>query len=112
MSWRTVLLGRRLANEEDAGRRVGTSLGLSTFGLAALASAAYGPEATLTILMPVGASGLHLLVPLTAAVVALLLIVYFSYHQTIAAYPTGGGSYVLARQNLGARGGVLAAAAL
>lgn len=107
-----VLFGRPLASEEDQGQRITSAQGIPTFGLDALSSAAYGPEAALTILLPLGLAGVHYIVPLTAAIVALLAIVYFSYRQTIAAYPTGGGSYTVAKENLGRRAGLLAAAAL
>src|SRR5208283_1198421 len=86
--------------------------GIPTFGLDALSSAAYGPEAALTILLPLGLLGVRYIVPLTFAVIALLVIVFFSYRQTIAAYPNGGGSYTVARENLGAGAGLLAGAAL
>ena len=85
---------------------------MPTFGLDALSSAAYGPEAALTVLLPLGAAGLTFILPITVAIVILLGIVYFSYRQTIAAYPNGGGSYTVARENLGANAGLLAAAAL
>ena len=107
-----LLFGRPLASSEDQGERITPSQGVPTFGLDALSSAAYGPEAALTILLPLGLAGVHYVAPLTAAVVALLLIVYFSYRQTIAAYPSGGGSYTVAKENLGSRAGLLAAAAL
>jgi amino acid transporter len=83
-----------------------------TFGLDALSSAAYGSEAALTVLLPLGAAGLTFIFPLTVAIVILLGIVYVSYRQTIAAYPNGGGSYTVARDNLGANAGLVAAAAL
>jgi len=57
-------------------------------------------------------SGFQYIVPISAAIITLLVIVYFSYLQTIAAYPSGGGSYTVARANLGAGPGLLAAAAL
>jgi amino acid transporter len=82
------------------------------FGLDLLSSAAYGPEAALTVLLVLGATGIHYIVPLTGAIAALLAIVHFSYRQTIAAYPQGGGSYTVARENLGERAGLLAGAAL
>jgi len=66
----------------------------------------------LTILLPLGLLGVRYIVPLTAAIIGLLVIVFFSYRQTIAAYPMGGGSYTVARENLGSRAGVLAGAAL
>jgi len=107
-----VLFGRPLASSEDEGQRITPTQGIPTFGLDALSSAAYGPEAALTILLPLGLLGVRYIVPLTAAIIGLLVIVYFSYRQTIAAYPMGGGSYTVARENLGSRAGVLAGAAL
>jgi amino acid transporter len=77
-----------------------------------LSSAAYGPEAALTLLIPLGAVGIAYIVPISASIIILLAIVYFSYRQTIQAYPGGGGSYTVARQNLGVSAGLLAAAAL
>jgi len=91
---------------------VGPVGGVAIFGLDALSSAAYGPEAVLTILIPLGTVGLGYIVPISASIIVLLTIVYFSYRQTIAAYPAGGGSYTVANQNLGAKAGLLAAAAL
>ena len=107
-----VLFGRPLASSEDEGQRISPQQGIPTFGLDALSSAAYGPEAALTILLPLGLLGVRYIVPLTAAIIGLLVIVYFSYRQTIAAYPMGGGSYTVARENLGSGAGVLAGAAL
>ncbi len=107
-----VLFGRPLASSEDEGERITPTQGIPTFGLDALSSAAYGPEAALTILLPLGLLGVRYIVPLTAAIIGLLIIVYFSYRQTIAAYPNGGGSYTVARENLGSGAGLLAGAAL
>jgi len=107
-----LILGRPLANREEFQERVGPARAIPIFGLDALSSASYGPEAALTVLMPLGAAGLNLILPITAAIIVLLVIVYFSYRQTIAAYPTGGGSYIVARENLGPNAGLLAAAAL
>ena len=107
-----ILFGRPLASSEDEGQRITPAQGIPTFGLDALSSAAYGPEAALTILLPLGLAGVRYVVPLTAGIVVLLTIVYFSYRQTIAAYPSGGGSYTVAKENLGHRAGLLAAAAL
>jgi amino acid transporter len=106
------LFGRPLASSEDEGERITPTQGIPTFGLDALSSAAYGPEAALTILLPLGLLGVQYIVPLTFAVIGLLVIVYFSYRQTIAAYPNGGGSYTVAKENLGNRAGLLAGAAL
>src|SRR5690242_21860830 len=92
----TVLFGRPLASDEDSEQRVGAAVAIPIFGLDALGSAAYGPEAALTILLPLGVAGISYVVPITATIIALLAIVYFSYRQTIEAYPTGGGSYTVA----------------
>src|SRR5581483_10749553 len=86
--------------------------GIPIFGLDALSSAAYGPEAALTVLIPLGIVGLGYIVPISALIIVLLCIVFFSYLQTISAYPTGGGSYTVASENLGEFHGLLAAAAL
>ncbi len=112
MSLIDTILGRWLASNEAGEQRIGTSAGVPTFGLDALSSAAYGPEAAMTVLLPLGAAGLTFIFPITLAIVILLGVVYFSYRQTIAAYPNGGGSYTVARENLGANAGLLAAAAL
>ncbi len=112
MSLIDTILGRPLASREAGEQRIGIARGVATFGLDALSSAAYGPEAALTVLLPLGAAGLTFILPITTAIVILLGIVYFSYRQTIAAYPNGGGSYTVARENLGANAGLLAAAAL
>jgi amino acid transporter len=112
MSLIDTILGRRLASNEAGEQRIGTAAGVPTFGLDALSSAAYGPEAALTVLLPLGAAGLTLILPITVAIVILLGIVYVSYRQTIAAYPNGGGSYTVARENLGTNASLLAAAAL
>jgi amino acid transporter len=63
-------------------------------------------------LIPLGVAGLVNIVPISALIIALLLVVYFSYRQTITAYPHGGGSYTVAKENLGTTAGLLAAAAL
>ncbi len=112
MSLIDTIFGRPLASNEAGEQRIGPAAGVPTFGLDALSSAAYGPEAALTVLLSLGAAGLTLILPITIAIVILLGIVYVSYLQTIAAYPNGGGSYTVARENLGANASLLAAAAL
>lgn len=107
-----ILFGRPLSSEEDTAERIGPVAGVPVFGLDALSSAAYGPEAALTILVPLGLIGLTYIVPISLIIIVLLSIVCFSYRQTIAAYPTGGGSYTVATQNIGGRAGLLAGAAL
>jgi len=112
MSFLDLLIGKPLATAEEGGERIGPAAGIPIFGLDALSSAAYGPEAALTLLIPLGALGVAYLVPMSGAIILLLTIVYFSYRQTIEAYPGGGGSYTVARENIGAGAGLLAAAAL
>jgi amino acid transporter len=107
-----LLFGRPLATSEERAEHIGPVAGIPVFGLDALSSAAYGPEAALTLLIPLGLMGVRYIVPVSAAIVALLIIVYFSYRQTIDAYPRGGGSYTVASENLGEGAGLLAAAAL
>ena len=107
-----MLFGRPLATSEERAEHIGPIAGIPIFGLDALSSAAYGPEAALTLLIPLGLMGVHYIVPISAAIVTLLAIVYMSYRQTIEAYPHGGGSYTVASQNLGPGAGLLAAAAL
>jgi amino acid transporter len=107
-----LLFGRPLATSEERAEHIGPIAGIPIFGLDALSSAAYGPEAALTLLIPLGLIGVHYIVPVSVAIVVLLGIVYFSYRQTIEAYPQGGGSYTVASQNLGEGAGLLAAAAL
>jgi len=107
-----LLFGRPLATTEERAEQVGSVTGVPIFGLDALSSAAYGPEAALTLLIPLGAAGVAYILPISASIIVLLGIVYFSYRQTIAAYPNGGGSYTVATENLGVHAGLLAASAL
>ena len=106
------LLGRTLATNEEGDQRIGPLTGVAVLGLDALSSAAYGPEAALTVLLGLGTLGLVYIGPITLLIVVLLFVVYLSYRQTITAYPGGGGSYTVARENLGVRAGLLGAAAL
>ena len=106
------LLGHPIASSEERGQQIGVAAGVPIFGLDALSSAAYGPEAALTLLIPLGVAGVTYILPLSGSIIALLIIVFFSYRQTIAAYPGGGGSYTVAQENLGTFPGLLAAAAL
>jgi amino acid transporter len=112
MDLANLLIGRRLANREGEARKVTAIEGVPAMGLDGLASSAYGPEAALTILIPAGAAGLHVITPIMAAILALLAILCVSYWQTIEAYPSNGGSYTVAKENLGADAGLLAASAL
>jgi amino acid transporter len=106
------LLGRPLATAESEEHKITVWGGIPILGLDALSSAAYGPEAALTVLLPLGAMGLTYAAPIVGLILALLTILYFSYRQTMHAYPSGGGSYIVAKSNLGTTAGLFAAAAL
>jgi amino acid transporter len=107
-----LIVGKPIRTSDERAEQIGPTQGVPIFGLDALSSAAYGPEAALSLLIPLGLLGVRYIVPISAAIITLLIIVYFSYRQTIAAYPSGGGSYTVARFNLGASASLLAAAAL
>jgi len=109
---RKLLLGRRLANREFNERKIGAFEGVPAMGLDGLGSSAYGPEAALTILIPLGAASLSYIGWVMAPIVALLAILFASYWQTIRAYPSNGGAYIVAKENLGTNASLLAAAAL
>ncbi len=112
MSLINLLVGRKLANKEAESGKIGVFEGLPAMGLDGLGSAAYGPEAALTVLAPLGVAGLAAIGPITWVILVLLAILFFSYWQTITAYPSNGGSYTVAKENLGVNAGLLAASAL
>jgi amino acid transporter len=112
MSFTDSIIGRPLATSEERAEHIGVAAGIPIFGLDGLTSAAYGPEAAMTLLIPLGIGGVEYGWRIISAILILLTIVYFSYRQTIAAYPSGGGSYTVATENLGEKPGLLAAAAL
>jgi amino acid transporter len=107
-----LIVGKPLRTSDERAEQIGPAAGVSIFGLDGLSSAAYGPEAALSLLIPLGLLGVRYILPVSLAIITLLIIVYVSYLQTIAAYPSGGGSYTVARFNLGASASLLAAAAL
>src|SRR5580658_1298672 len=107
-----LLVGKPIKTTDERAEQIGPARGIPIFGLDGLSSAAYGPEAALSLLIPLGLLGVRYIVPISAAIITLLVIVYFSYRQTIEAYPSGGGSYTVARFNLGAPASLLAASAL
>src|SRR3954453_10665725 len=109
LSW---VLGRRLANQEFERRKINAFEGVPAMGLDGLGSSSYGPEAALTVLIPLGALGLAYIWTVMVPILALLAILYVSYRQTIRAYPSNGGAYTVARENLGQNASLLAAAAL
>src|SRR5213592_3427000 len=102
------ILGRPLKSSETKKEELGVATGVPVLGLDALASTAYGPEAALTILVPLGMTGLHYMPMVTIGILALLATLYMSYRQTAATYPGGGGAYIVAKDNLGMGAGVAA----
>ena len=106
------VLGRPLASDEQDRQQIGPLAGIPVLGLDAISSAAYGPEAALTVMIPLGALGVGYVGPILAVIIGVLLLVYFSYRQTIAAYPGGGGSYTVAKANLGLGWGLTGGVAL
>ena len=112
MNLREFLIGKRLRTEAEQKEQVSPLMGVPVLGLDALASSSYGPEAALTVLLPLGLLAPDYIGGVAAAIMVVLLIVFFSYRQTIAAYPHGGGSFTVAKENLGTGAGLLAASAL
>ena len=109
---RELLIGAPIPTENASHERVGKAKALAILSSDALSSVAYGTEASLAILVTAGI-GLELInVGIGAAIIVLLAIVAFSYRQTIKHYPTGGGSYIVAKAHLGVTAGLVAAAAL
>ncbi len=109
---RRTLIGPALRSTAVAEQRMQKSIALPVLSPDALSSVAYGPEAMLTILVLAGAAGLHASLPISAAIVVLMLSIGLGYLQVIRAYPHGGGSYVVASDNLGSYAGLLAGAGL
>jgi amino acid transporter len=107
-----VLFGRPLPSERLEHERLGKKTALAVLSSDAISSVAYATEQILLVLAILGATALHYVVPISAVIVGLLALVAISYRQTIFAYPEGGGSYTVARDNLGVMPGLVAAAAL
>jgi amino acid transporter len=107
-----ILVGQPLATEQQQHQRLRKIVALAVFASDPLSSNAYATEAIMLVLIAVGTGALTLSIPVSIAIITLLLIVGFSYRQTIHAYPSGGGAYIVAHENLGQLPGLLAAAAL
>ncbi|KTD06159.1 aminoacid/polyamine transporter [Legionella gratiana] len=112
MSLINKILGKPLTLKAKKKQELSILTGIPALGLDSLSSIAYGPEATLTILLPAGIIGLHYFFALSLLVVLVLIFLYFSYLQTAAAYPERGGAYVVASDNLGKKYGLGAAISL
>jgi amino acid transporter len=107
-----LLIGRPLRSSETSKEQITPVEGLSALSLDALTSVAYGPEAIIVVLALGGASALHVVLPITLAIIGLLAILVISYRQVIDAYPGGGGAYAVSRANLGPGASLLAGASL
>ena len=110
--FKRILFGRRLSNEAEAFERLPKKLALPIFSSDAISSSAYATEETLRTLVIGGVSAIFLSIPVAIAIVILLTVVSTSYRQVCRAYPSGGGAYVVARENLSQTAGLVAAAAL
>jgi amino acid transporter len=111
-SFKRLLIGKPIATEQQHHERLSNVTALAVFSSDALSSVAYASEAILAVLILAGSQALGLSLPIGVAIAALLIIVGFSYRQTIHAYPKGGGGYIVAHENLGVNAGLVAAAAL
>jgi amino acid transporter len=111
-SLRTLLLGQPIASAHQIHERLSKIKAMAILSSDPLSSVAYATEQTLAVLLLAGAGALSFSLPIGAAIVVLLIIVGLSYRQTIKAYPNGGGSYIVAKDNLGPVPGLVAAAAL
>jgi amino acid transporter len=107
-----ALVGPPLRARDIAGEQITPVEGLSALSLDALTSVAYGPEAIIVVLAVAGAGALHLVLPVTVAIVVLLAVLVSSYRQVIDAYPGGGGAYAVSLDNFGPRTSLVAAASL
>jgi amino acid transporter len=111
-AWRTWLLGRPLPTADAAHQAISKTVGLAVFSSDALSSTAYATQEIMIILALAGTAALSLTFPIAIAIVILLTIVTISYEQTIHAYPSGGGAYIVARDNLGEFAAQVAGASL
>ncbi|HEX2719182.1 MAG TPA: APC family permease, partial [Gemmatimonadaceae bacterium] len=107
-----LLFGRPLPSDRLEHERLNKKTALAVLSSDAISSVAYATEQTLLVLAVLGAAALTYVVPISATIVGLLVLVALSYRQTIFAYPKGGGSYTVAKDNLGVGAGLVAAAAL
>ena len=111
-SWRSWLIGNPLATAEAAHQTISKKVGLAVFASDALSSTAYATDEILIVLGLAGAGALVFSLPVALAIIILLAILTISYEQTIHAYPSGGGAYIVSRDNLGENAAQVAGAAL
>src|SRR2546427_3934698 len=106
------LLGHPLATKQAAHERLSNPIALAVFSSDPLSSVAYATEEILLVLVLAGTAALHYSLGISLVIVGLVAILTVSYRQTIYAYPSGGGAYVVAKCTLGEHPGLVAAAAL
>ena len=111
-SWRNWLIGHPLPTADSEHQTIGKAVGLAVFASDALSSTAYATQEILVILAAAGTAALVYALPIALGIVILLAIVVISYEQTIHAYPSGGGAYIVSRENLGEVPAQVAAASL
>jgi amino acid transporter len=109
---KATVIGKPIFSKNEIHERLNKIKALAVFGSDAISSCAYATEASLVVLMVAGNGALHISFFTALAIALLLSMVAFSYRQTVYAYPNGGGSYNVSRQNLGQTAGLVAAAAL
>jgi amino acid transporter len=109
---RSAVFGRPLAQEEELGERLPKVKALPIFSSDAISSSAYASDEIIRVLIIAGAAALTLSIQISIAIAGLLAIVSISYRQVCRAYPSGGGAYAVARENLSQTAGLVAAAAL
>ena len=107
-----LVFGRPLASDRLEHERLDKKTALAVLSSDAISSVAYATEQTLLVLAVIGTAALSYVVPISAIIVGLMVLVVLSYRETIFAYPGGGGSYTVAKDNLGTMPGLIAAAAL
>ena len=112
IAFKRIIFGRPLASDRLEHERLNKKMALAVLSSDAISSVAYATEQTLIVLIVLGSAALNYIIPISAVIVGLLVLVALSYRQTIFAYPNGGGSYTVARDNLGTMPGLVAAAAL
>ena len=112
VQWKDLLLGPPLATSRLVRERLGKVVALAVFSSDAISSTAYGTEQIMLVLVAAGAVATRLAFPVALGIGALLAILILSYRQTIAAYPSAGGAYVVSRDNFGPRWALVAGSAL
>ena len=111
--FKRLIIGRPLSTHDAVSQRLRKLVALPVFSSDAISSTGYGTEVILSVLVPVaGMAALHQVVPISLIVMGVLVILVLSYRQTIFAYPSGGGSYIVSRENLGRTPSLVAGASL